>query len=93
MCSLRLAVSSFAPRLPVPGALVPERLRTLAQRFDGKTFYYAPVSSGWLRPGRLLEWCFDPGLFPDLREGSVVAACQIPSFRMTFPVARIADRE
>jgi hypothetical protein len=93
MCSLRLAASPFAPRLPVPGSLVPERFRTLAQRFDGKTFYYAPASGGWLRPGRLLEWQFDPGLFPDLREASVVAACQVPSFRMAFPFARVVARE
>lgn len=93
ICALRLAVTGFAPRLPVPGLLLPEGLRTLAQRFGGRTYYYAPVSSGWLRPGRLLEWRFDPGLFPDLRASRVVACCRIPSFRLRFPVARVADRE
>ena len=93
MCALRLAESSFAPRLPVPGALVPETLRTLAQRFDGRTYYYAPASSGWLRPGRLLEWRFDPDLFPDLRAANVLATFRILSFRMRFPVARVVDRE
>ena len=93
MCALTLAVTAFAPRLPVPGFLVPEGLRTLAQRFGGRTYYYAPASSGWLQPGRLLEWRFDPELFPDLRGSRVVAACSIPSFRLGFPVARIADRE
>jgi hypothetical protein len=92
MCALRLAVTRFAPRLPVPGFLVPEGLRTLAQRFGGKTYYYAPASSGWLRPGRLLEWWFDPELFPDLRAGSVAGVFKVESFRLTFPLAKVANR-
>jgi len=89
ICSLRLATLGFAPRLPVPGGMVPQRLRTLAQRFDGRTFYYAPASSGWLRPGRLLGWRFDPQLFPDLSAAAVVAVARVDSFRMRFPVARV----
>jgi hypothetical protein len=89
MCSLRLATLRFAPRLPVPGGLLPQRLRTLAQSFAGRTYYYAPSSSGWVRPGRVLEWRFDPQLFPDLSAGAVVAACKVDSFKMQFPPARI----
>jgi hypothetical protein len=90
VCELRFATLRFAPPLPVHGALVPASLRTFAQRFRGRTFYYAPAARGWIRPGRLLSWSFDPVLFPDLAGAAVVAALRVESFRLTFPVARIA---
>jgi hypothetical protein len=89
MCSLRFATLRFAPRLPFPGGILPQRLRTLAQCYDGRTFYYAPASSGWLRPGRLLEWRFDAQLFPDLSAGAAVAAFKVEAFKMRFPMATI----
>jgi hypothetical protein len=90
VCELRFATLRFAPPLPVHGALVPASLRTLAQRCRGQTFYYAPQARGRIRPGRLLSWRFDPALFPDLAGAAVVATLKVESFRMTFPVARVA---
>ena len=90
VCELRFATLRLAPPLPVHGALVPARLRTLAQRFRGRTYYYAPAARGWVRPGRLLSWRFDPALFPDLSAAAVVAAAKVESFVMTFPAARPA---
>jgi len=92
VCELQFATPRFAPPLPVHGALVPTRLRTLAQHFRGRTFYYAPEARGRVRPGRLRAWRFDAGLFPDLAGAAVVATLRVESFRMTFPVARTADR-
>lgn len=89
VCELRFATLRFAPPLPVHGALVPASLRTLAQRLRGQTYYYAPQARGRIRPGRLLSWRFDAELFPDLTAAAVVAALQVESFRMTFPVARV----
>jgi len=89
LCALRFATLRFAPPLPVPGAIVPQGWRTLAQYFEGRTYYYAPSSSGWIRPGSLLDWRFDPALFPDLRSAAVVGVVKVESFRMRFPVARI----
>jgi len=89
MCDLRLATLPFAPPLPVHAALVPERLRTLAQRFDDRTCYYAPLARGRIRPGRLVSWRFDAALFPDLAGSAVVAVFKVESFQMTFPRARI----
>ena len=74
---------------PVNGGLVPASLRTLAQRFRGRTYYYAPQARGRVRPGRLLSWRFDAELFPDLAGAAVVAALRVESFRMTFPAARV----
>jgi len=90
VCELRFATLRIAPPLPVHGALLPASLRTLAQRFRGRTYYYAPAARGWVRPGRLLSWNFDPVLFPDLAGAAVVAVLRVESFRLTFPVARIA---
>jgi hypothetical protein len=90
LCELRLATLRFAPSLPVPGGLLPARLRTLAQSFRGRTYYYAPAAAGRARPGRLLSWRFDAELFPDLAAAPVLAAFKIESFRMTFPVADVA---
>jgi hypothetical protein len=90
VCALRFATLRFAPPLPVHGALLPASLRTLAQCFRGRTYYYAPAARGWVRPGRLLSWNFDPVLFPDLAGAAVVATLHVESFRLTFPVARIA---
>jgi hypothetical protein len=92
VCELRFATLRFAPPLPVHGAVVPPPLRTLAQRFRGRTYYYAPEARGWVRPGRLLSWRFDAELFPDLGSAAVVAALKVESFRMMFPVARVEDR-
>lgn len=89
-CELRFAGARFAPPLPVFGALLPERLRTLAQRFRGRTYYYAPAARGRVRPGRLLAWRFDGELFPDLAGAAVVATFEVQSFRLSFPVAQVA---
>ena len=89
LCELRLGALRFAPPLPVPVALLPVALRTLAQRFRGHTYYYAPEARGRVRPGRLLSWRFDPALFPDLAAAAVLAAVKVDSFRMRFPVAKI----
>jgi hypothetical protein len=90
LCELRLAALRFAPPLPVHGGIVPAALRTLAQRFRGNTYYYAPEARGRVRPGRLVSWRFDGALFPDLSGAAVVAALRVESFRMRFPVARVS---
>jgi Acetoacetate decarboxylase (ADC) len=82
LCDLRFGMLRFAPPLPVHAAL--------AQRFRGRTYYYAPEARGRVRPGRLLSWRFDSALFPDLAGAAVIAAFKVESFRMSFPVARIA---
>jgi hypothetical protein len=90
LCELRLATLRFAPPLPVHSGIVPAALRTMAQRFRGNSYYYAPEARGRVRPGRLVSWRFDSALFPDLSGAAVAAALRVESFRMTFPVARVA---
>jgi hypothetical protein len=90
LCDLRFETLRMAPALRVNAALLPERMRTLAQRFDGRDYFYAPTARGRVRPGRLRGWRFDRTLFPDLADAAVVAVFGIESFNMTFPVARVA---
>ena len=90
LCELRLATLRFAPPLPVHGGIVPAALRTMAQRFRGNTYYYAPEARGRVRPGRLVSWRFDGALFPDLSSAAVVAALRVESFRMRFPAACVS---
>lgn len=89
VCELRFATLRFAPPMPVRSALLPVSMRTLAQQFRGRTYYYAPEARGRLRPGRLLSWRFDSTLFPDLAGAAVLATLKVESFRMTFPAAKI----
>lgn len=91
LCELRFAARGAVPMLPVNGAWLPARLRTLAQRRHGRTYYCTPEARGRIRPGRLLGWRFDASLFPDLAQAAVLAVLQVESFRMSFPPARIAD--
>lgn len=78
-------------RLPFRSSWVPRGLGTLAQRRDGRTYYYRPEATGSLRLCRLRRWCFDRELFPDLSRASVLTALRIEGFRMVFPVARIVE--
>jgi hypothetical protein len=78
-------------RLPLRTAWVPRKLGTLAQRLDGRTYYYRPEARGGLRLCRVRRWHFDPELFPDLSSATVLASLRIEDFEMVFPPARIVD--
>ena len=90
-CELEFARPRIAPSLPLATGWLPRGLRTLAQRHDGHTFYYAPEARGLIRPGRLASRRFDPDLFPDLSAATVLATFAVTTFRMHFPVARVTD--
>jgi hypothetical protein len=90
LCSLEFTEPTGV-RLPLRSSWVPRKLGTLAQRFDGRTYYYRPEATGKLRLCRVRQWRFDPVLFPDLSRATVLTALRIEGFRMVFPVARIVD--
>lgn len=91
VAELRFEHSRWAPPLPVAAGWLPARWRTLAQRFRGQAYYYAPSATGRVRPGRLASWRFGSGLFPGLAGARVLLAQQVVSFRMTFPVATVVE--
>lgn len=80
-------------RLPFHGGWVPERLRTLGQRFRGREFTYAPTARGHIKPARLLSSRIDGALFPSLANGRVVACVKVTDFEMAFPVAGVRELE
>jgi hypothetical protein len=90
LCSLEFAEPTGV-RLPLRSSWMPRRLGTLAQRLDGRTYYYRPEATGDLRLCRVRQWRFDPELFPDLSRATVLTALRIEGFTMAFPVARVVD--
>jgi hypothetical protein len=73
--------------LPVTTRVVPRAIRTFAQRFERRDYFFAPSAKGWLSPGKLLSWKFDADLFPDLAGAKVLAAAKVVSLNMTVPKA------
>jgi hypothetical protein len=69
----------------LPGHWLPAAWRTLAQAWEGKVFTLAPSAQGKCRAAKVLDWHFDPELFPDLARGRCLATVKIPQFTMTFP--------
>lgn len=90
LCSLEFTEPTGV-RLALRSSWLPRKLGTLAQRLDGRTYYYRPEATGDLRLCRLRQWHFDPELFPDLSRATVLTALRIEDFKMVFPVARIVD--
>lgn len=73
-------------QFPVSTAMVPRRLRTLVQDWQGKRFYTAPEASGHACVASVKNWTFDPVHFPDLSQAKVLSAFKISDFKMVFPV-------
>lgn len=86
----RLSFRPWGFRLPVTTRLLPTAASMLVQRWNGREFLFSPSASGRVGPARMVECAIDPAVFPDLTRGSVLACLQVPDFRMSFPVARVA---
>lgn len=78
-------------KLPMPGHLVPEGLRTLGQHWDGKEFSFAPEANGHVKLARVKQWQFDPQYFPDLAQGRVLSALKVTDFSMIFGTSQVSD--
>ena len=89
VCSLEFTEPAGV-RLPLRTSWVPRTFGVLAQRLDGRTYYYRPEATGNLRLCRVRQWRFDPTLFPDLASATVLTAARIEGFQMVFPVARVS---
>ena len=75
--------------LPASSMVVPEAMRTLVQVKDGQSFFYAPSATSKARFARLIRASFDPALFPDITQGSVLFGAKLEGFKMLFPAAGI----
>jgi hypothetical protein len=81
----------FSLAVPVTSWLLPSGLRTLMQHWQGKSYRFALSAKGSMRLGKVIEWKFDPKLFPDLARGKVIAGAHFPTFDMTFPIPRVQE--
>jgi Acetoacetate decarboxylase (ADC) len=85
----RLDLQGFGLALPVTGAMLPPSWRTITQHWHGQEYRIALAAKGKARLARVVDWSFDPELFPDFAGTRVLAAAHLPSFEMTFPVAQV----
>jgi hypothetical protein len=77
--------------VPVMSWLLPSRLLTLTQHWQGKSYRFTLSAKGRMSLAKLVDWKFDPKYFPDLARGKVIAGAYFPTFDMTFPVATVQD--
>lgn len=89
----RIELQSSQFNFPVNTALIPARLRTLVQDWNGKRFYTAPEATGQASLATVKNWWFDPVYFPDLSNTKVLAAFKITDFQMNFPLAKITKMD
>jgi hypothetical protein len=86
-----LVFDTAGPTLPVDGAIIPRRLRTMSQFRDGTRYQFSPDASGPVSYARLRAIRTDRERFPEIRTSNVVMALSAPRFELTFPVAETED--
>lgn|GEM_PF-42637 len=84
-----LTFSSVRFGFPFSDRRLPESFRTMAQPHAGKTYLYAPITSGTMKMGRLRESRFDSKMFPDISQGRILYCVRLADFRMHIPAATI----
>ncbi len=82
-----IKLKAYGISLPYTSAISPRYIRRLAQNFEGKTFSFAPSSSGTVKFAKLQDVQVDPQYFPDITQGKLIQAFKLPKFKMTFPVS------
>lgn len=86
-----MVFDTAGPSLPVDGAIIPRRLRTMSQSRDGRTYSFSPDASGPVSYARLRAIRTDRERFPEIRTSNVVMALRAPRFELTFPVAEMDE--
>src|SRR5262249_53533338 len=83
----QIHVKAHGLPFPIWSGFLPTARRTLLQPWGDRLYRIAPASRGCPRRALILDFRFDPELFPDPSRGRVVAGFHLPRFAMTFPVA------
>jgi hypothetical protein len=73
-------------QFPVNTSWIPGLLKTLGQTWEGKHFIFSPKAKGRARRAKITHLNVAPGLFPEISAQQVLAAFEITSFDMEFPV-------
>lgn len=75
--------------LPFTTAILPSRLHTLGQEWEGQEFRYTPTASGQISPAKLVHARADGLRFPALQRATPLMSVAVKRFSMIFPVANI----
>jgi hypothetical protein len=86
-----LVFDTAGPTLPVDGAIIPRRLRTMSQFRGGTMYSFSPDASGPVSYARLRAVRTDRERFPEVRTGNVMMALRAPRFELTFPIAETTE--
>jgi NADPH2:quinone reductase len=87
-----LTFSSVRFGMTYSDRMIPERFRTMAQPYEGRCYFYAPVTTTRMKMGRLRESKIDSKLFPDVSKGKVTLCVRLENFRMHIPAATVVDQ-
>jgi hypothetical protein len=69
---------------PISTALLP---LPLVQQLEDKTYYTQFEGNGTGKLAKMAKMSCDPVLFPDLKQGRLLAAVRVKNFKINFPVA------
>lgn len=83
------SLQASRPTLPVTTAVIPSTFRTIAQPYQGQTFYTAPSGRGRLQPAKLRHAAIDSAYFPDVTQGRLITAVKVTNFNLEFPKAEV----
>jgi len=83
------SLQASRPSLPVTTAVVPSTFRTIAQDYQGQTFYTAPSGRGRMQYAKLRHAAIDPAFFPDVTQGRLITAVKVTNFNLEFPEAQV----
>ncbi len=76
-------------RVPVSSSLVPHAFRTMVHVWEGRTLLTDVTASGWVCRADLRHIHCTAPLFPDVGQVAHAGVVAVPTFRMTFPPARV----
>lgn len=77
--------------VPVTTALLPEKLRTVAQYWQDQLFYTAPSAKSTLKLAKLQTGEFNQALFPDLNGVKILSVFKAEALQMQFPLPRMGS--
>ena len=78
--------------IPFNTKYIPKPLKTMAQHWDNKTFFYCPSGRSNLRPCKLLETNIDSDHFPELSQGLFLGGVKCDQFTLEFPQGTVVPK-
>jgi hypothetical protein len=86
-----LTFSAVRFGLPFSDRWLPARFRSMAQLYQGRSYFYAPTTRATMKMARLRESKIDSKMFPDISMGKITLCVRLENFRMWIPAASIVE--